>query len=55
MYLEHVVNASDGRLTLHGLEAAFPYALLRENYSQLDEKQNPHIVSYISFADDEKE
>ena len=56
MWCEVCVRESEGRLNYGKLEQCMPYTLLRENYSQLDEKQNPQIVSVGAvLADDEKE
>ena len=56
MWCEVCVRESEGRLSYGKLERCMPYTLLRENYSQLDEKQNPQIVSVGALvADDEKE
>ena len=56
MWCEVCVRESEGRLTYGALERCMPYTLLRENYSQLDEKQNPQIVSVGGVVvEDEKE
>jgi len=55
IWLEQVVEQSDGRLTLGTLDKYLPYGLLRENYSQMDEKQNPQTANYAALADEEKE
>ena len=53
-FLDIAVATSDGRLTYAALERAVPYTLLRENYSQLDERQNPQIVNFVASQEEEK-
>ena len=43
MYFDHMIAASDGRLTYDQLERFLPFSLVRENLTQLEEKQDVHF------------